>query len=132
MSDLIDSLLSSGATLILARLVISSFFLVAGLFGVFKFSVIVAEMREASLPAPKVFAVATVATQLIGSALLITDVGGLAWLGAGALGVFTLLCIPIAHPFWRLPPAERMPHFQVALEHLALTGGLALAAIASH
>jgi transmembrane protein len=131
MTDLIDNMLTSNAALVLARLVISSFFLVAGMFGLRKFNVIVGEMRDAKLPSPKAFAVATIATQLIGSGLLITNIGGLAWLGAGALGVFTLLCIPIAHPFWRLAPTERMPHFQVALEHLALTGGLALAAIAS-
>ncbi len=55
----------------------------------------------------------------------------LVWLGAGILAVFTLLCIPIAHPFWKLTGEEKSKDFQIVLEHIALVGGLILAAVAT-
>ncbi|MCW2389610.1 transmembrane protein [Sphingobium sp. B11D3B] len=116
---------------VLARLVMASFFLLAGLFGVFNFGAVTAEMQAVALPSPELFAVATITTQLVGSFLLITDVRGLGWLGAAMLGVFTLLCIPVAHAFWLHDEPRRTLDFQIALEHIALTGGLLLAAIMS-
>ncbi len=127
----LDAILGSNAALVAARVIVSSFFWMAGIFGVFNFSVIVQEMRDASLPSPHAFAVATILTQLGGSFLLITNVANLTWLGAGILGVFTLLCIPVGHAFWRLSEPRRTSEFHIALEHIALTGGLMLAAIAS-
>ncbi|WP_226634762.1 DoxX family protein [Novosphingobium profundi] len=131
MSEWIHALLAQPTTLVVGRIVLSSFFVIAGIFGVFNFDVIVAEMQTAKLPAPQAFAVATIATQLLGSALLITNFAGLAWLGAGILGGFTLLCIPLGHPFWLYAEPRRTVDFQIALEHIALTGGLLLAAVAS-
>lgn len=131
MLSLIDSFLGSHSAVIVGRSIISSFFLIAGIFGIFNFGVIVSEMKSVSLPSPEAFAVATIATQLIGSILLISNVAGLAWLGAGILAVFTLLCIPVGHPFWTFDEPRRTHEFQIALEHIALTGGLLLAAIAS-
>jgi transmembrane protein len=124
-------MLGSEVVLVFARVIVSSFFLVAGLFGVFNFNTVVQEMRDASLARPQLFALATIITQLSGSALLITNVAGLAWLGAGILGAFTLLCIPFGHAFWRYPEPKRTAELHIALEHVALTGGLLLAAIAS-
>jgi transmembrane protein len=43
-------------------------------------------------------AIAVIILQLGGSALVIS--GRFVWLGAGALGMFTALTIPIAHSFW--------------------------------
>ncbi len=123
------SLLSRRATPILARSILASFFLIAGLFGLFNFLAVTSEMQAVALPAPKMFAVATIATQLGGSILLITNLRGLGWLGAGALAVFTLLCIPVAHPFWLQDEPRRTVDLQIALEHFALTGGLLLAAV---
>jgi len=113
------------------KVILTSFFWIAGVFGVFNFKTIIQEMVDCGLPYPVVFAVATVLCQLTGSALLITDYQGLAWLGAGALGVFTLLCIPIAHPFWKFDGERRMLEFQVALEHITVVGGLMLGAAIS-
>jgi transmembrane protein len=70
-----------------------------------------------------------IATQLVGSFLVITNVAGLTWLGAGILGVFTLLCIPYGHPFWRFGEPKRSEELYIAF--VALTGGLLLAAVAS-
>ncbi|WP_324743205.1 DoxX family protein [Pseudomonas veronii] len=131
MLDSFEMLLLNDIVLVFARVVVSSFFLVAGVFGLFNFNVIVREMQDASLRPPRLYAVATIATQLGGSFILISNIAGLAWLGAGILGVFTLLCIPVGHAFWRFPEPKRTAELHIALEHIALTGGLLLAAIAS-
>ena len=52
-----------------------------------------------------------------------------AWLGAGALGVFTLLATVVAHGFWRFEGIERAHQFNTFLEHIGLIGGFLLAAI---
>jgi DoxX len=79
----------------------------AGVFGLFNFAAVVAEMKGANLSSPRLCAATMIATQLVGSFLVITNVAGLTWLGAGILGVFTLLCIPYGHPFWRFEEPKR-------------------------
>lgn len=124
MHNAIVHLLDSDAFSLLSRIVLTSFFWSAGIFGLFKPSLIVAAVRRAELPAPRLIAAAMIVTELAGSALLITDVTSLGWLGAGALGVFTILSIPLGHPFWRFDPPRKMEEFQIAVEHLAVVGGL--------
>ncbi|MCU4423655.1 DoxX family protein [Acinetobacter sp. IK31] len=131
MASLIQNALASNYALVIGRIVLSSFFLIAGIFGVFNFDAVVNEMIGANLPLPQLFAFATIAVQLVGSILLISNFAGLTWLGAGILAVFTLLCIPVGHPFWELAEPQRTQDFQIVLEHIALTGGLLLAAIAT-
>ncbi|MDQ2140626.1 DoxX family protein [Alcaligenaceae bacterium A4P071] len=129
MPSLIHDLLASPSFEIFARVLLTSFFWVAGIFGLFKFGMMVNVIERQSLPAPRLIVAAMIVTELVGSALLITNFNGMAWLGAGALGVFTLLSIPLGHPFWRFSPPKKMEEFQIALEHLAVTGGLICAAI---
>jgi len=125
----IHNLLMSDGFLITARLILTSFFWVAGLFGIFKFGVMVETITSHGLPMPRLIVVLMVITELVGSILLVTDFRAMGWLGAGALGVFTLLSIPLGHAFWRYQPPKKMEEFQIALEHLALIGGLMSAAI---
>lgn len=131
MPNFIAVFLESKFALISRRVILTCLFWMAGLFGLFNFSVIVEEMTGAGLPLPAVFAVATIACQLIGSALIITNIASLGWLGAGALGVFTLLSIPIGHPFWTFEEPRATHEFQIALEHITVVGGMLLAAILS-
>ncbi|MHC8407471.1 DoxX family protein [Pseudomonas sp. TMB3-21] len=119
----------SDAFSILARLILTSFFWIAGLFGIFNFGVMVETIKAHGLPMPRLIVVLMVTTELVGSILLVTDFRSTGWLGAGALGVFTLLSIPLGHAFWRYPPPRKMEEFQLALEHLAVIGGLMGAAI---
>jgi transmembrane protein len=72
-------------------------------------------------------ALAVIFVQLAASALAIS--GRYAWLGAGALGVFTVLTIPIAHAFWSMTGETAFFEMLVAIEHLSLIGGLMLVAI---
>ncbi|MCJ8156747.1 DoxX family protein [Sphingomonas sp. LaA6.9] len=70
----------------------------------------------------------TVIVQIGGSLLII--IGRQAWLGAGALGVFTAIATRIAHPFWQVAdPVARFHERNTFLEHIGLIGGLMLAAI---
>lgn len=131
MTNLLVALADHPASLVVLRVILTSFFWMAGLFGVFNFSVIVQEMSHVKLPAPVVFAVATIATQLLGSALLISDFRGFGWMGAGALAVFTLLTIPLGHAFWTFEEPKRTAEFHIALEHITVIGGLLIAGFLS-
>jgi len=56
-----------------------------------------------------------------------------AWLGAGALGVFTALATLIAHPFWQVAdPVARFHERNTFLEHVGLIGGLMVVAVLIH
>ena len=70
---------------------------------------------------------ATVATQLLGSILLLTT--RWCWLGAGILSVFTAIATLIAHAFWLDEGAERIHQMATFLEHVAIIAGFAGAAI---
>jgi transmembrane protein len=66
-----------------------------------------------------------------GSFLVIAD--SFAWLGAGALGVFTLQAMLIAYPFWRKRVWRKRGAGRNTLligfyEHVGLIAGLVLAA----
>ncbi|MCF7543950.1 DoxX family protein [Pseudomonas petrae] len=129
MPALIHDLLLSDGFSVFARLLLTSFFWIAGFFGVFKFGVMVQAIARENLPWPRFIVVLMILTELIGSALLVSDFRGMGWLGAGALGVFTLLSIPLGHAFWKLQPPKKIEEFQIALEHLGIIGGLMCAAV---
>lgn len=131
MQDLVIAVLQHPVALLVAKLVLTFVFWMAGLFGVFNFKVIVQEMVDVHLPNPRFFALATIFTQLAGSLLIITNLGGYGWLGAGWLAVFLLLTIPLGHPFWKFDEPKRTHEFHIALEHVTVVGGLMLAAILS-
>lgn len=131
MEQILHTALTHPHSIMFMKAVLTSFFWIAGVFGIFNFNAIVKEMIDANLPRPALYAVATILCQLGGSVLLITDFRDLAWLGAGALGVFTVLSIPIAHPFWKFDGEKGMYEFQIALEHITVVGGLMIAAAIS-
>lgn len=126
MDKFIISLVRTRWFAFVARIVLTSIFWMAGLFGVFNFEGKVSEMRGVGLEPPELFAVAVTIVQLGGAALIVAN--RFAWLGAGALGIFLLLTIPIAHPFWTMPEPRSTFVFFVVLEHIALIGGLMVAA----
>lgn len=129
MNEIAASILTTPAALVIARGVLASYFLVAGIFSLVNFSSFVQEITHTALPAPRQMAMAVIATKLGGAVLLMFNAGGMGWLGAVVLAGFTLLCIPVAHPFWRLEEPRRTTSLQFALEHIALSGGLMVAAI---
>lgn len=110
------------------RAVLTLLFWSAGLFGLFNFSAVVAEVRAVGLPYEKLVAAATVLLQLGGSFLVITNFAKLGWIGAIALAIFTLLTIPFGHAFWTFSEPRRTAELHIALEHITVVGGLLLAA----
>ncbi|WP_409419386.1 DoxX family protein [Marinomonas sp. RS-M-Aa-14] len=131
MENFIVTALIHPLTVVIAKVLLTFVFWMAGLFGVFNFKVIVQEMVDVNLPYPRLFALATITTQLVGSLLVITNFSGLGWLGAGWLAVFLLLTIPLGHAFWTFEEPKRTHEFHIALEHVTVVGGLILAAILS-
>lgn len=70
----------------------------------------------------------TIAIELIGPLLILS--GRLIWLGAGMLGVFTLLAAFTANAFWSMPAGpERFGATNAFFEHIGLIGGFVLAAL---
>ncbi|WP_458096763.1 DoxX family protein [Roseomonas sp. WA12] len=124
------ALLDSPVFGVLMRVVVTFPFWASGLAKLLDFGGAQAEMGMFGLHPTAPFAVAVILTQLIGSALVIH--GRHAWLGAGVLAVFTLLTIPLVHAFWAKSGPEAIGAMHVAVEHLGLCGGLALAAIQAH
>lgn len=69
--------------------------------------------------------------------LLIVQIGGsllvilnrFAWLGAGALGVFTIAVTVLAHAFWKLHGPAQFAEMNTFLEHVALVAAFAFAAM---
>lgn len=85
------------------------------------------EARHFGLEPAALVVALTIMVQIGGSLLII--LGRQAWLGAGALGVFTAAATLIAHPFWQVAdPMARFHERNTFLEHVGLIGGLMLAA----
>lgn len=84
-------------TLCLSRVLVTFFFWMAGIYGVFHFAEIVQEMLTVGLPWPVLFAAGTIFCQLAGSALIVFNPAGYGWIGSVMLIVFTLLTIPLGH-----------------------------------
>lgn len=113
----------------LARIVLTFMFWSSGLAKLIDFNTGLAEMSRFGLEPAWLFYLATVVIVLAGSAMVILD--RWTWLGAGALAVFTLLTIPIAHHFWTMEEPLRTMEFHVAMEHITVVGALMTVAYAS-
>jgi transmembrane protein len=110
----------------LARIALTFGFWGSGLSKLIDFQGGVAEMTHFGLEPAIAFNIATIVTQLGGSALVISN--RWTWLGAGALGVFTALTIPLVHHFWTMEEPFRTIEFYVAMEHITVIGGLMVVA----
>jgi transmembrane protein len=123
----IAALLDSRAVSFLGRLLLTLMFWSSGLAKILDWKAGLADMAHFHLSPPAAFNAATIAVQLVGSLLVLF--GPWAWLGAGMLGVFTLLTIPIAHPFWTLEGPQRTAEMYTVLEHVSIVGALVVVAV---
>src|SRR3954466_5890663 len=85
---------------VLARIVLTFAFWGSGLSKLIDFQGGVGEMASLGFEPAAGFNIAVSIVQLAGSLLIILD--RWAWLGAGALAVFTALTIPLVHHFWSM------------------------------
>lgn len=115
-----------GAWLI-ARLALPGPYLLGGVMKLADWPAAVAEQAHFGLQPAAIFAALTIAVELLGPALILA--GRLVWLGAGMLGVFTLLAAVLANAFWAMAGPERFAATNAFFEHVGLVGGFVLAAI---
>ncbi len=129
MPTLIARLLDNQVFLLLARLVLTLPYWTSGLRRLFDLAASIDELEGYGLHPAGPINWLVIFTLLGGSLLVI--VNRRAWSGAGALAVFTLATIPVAHDFWNLNGYSARNELSIAFEHLGLAGGLMLAAILS-
>ncbi|MEO9338657.1 DoxX family protein [Mesorhizobium sp. SB112] len=117
----------SGAVRFISYLGLCAAYLQGGLVKLTDFPGAIAEMTHFGLNPPALFAALVVVLQLLAPAMILT--GFWRWLGALALGGFTLLATFIALRFWELPDGqERFMAANSFFGHLGLVGGFLLVA----
>lgn len=125
--SLINGLLASKSFGLPARVLLTFVFWSSGLAKLTDFPMAVAEMQAYDLQPAVLMAILVIAVQLGGSALIIS--GRSVWFGAGMLGVFTALTIPVAHAFWTMEGERAFIEMLFVFEHITVIGGLMVAAI---
>ncbi|MDG0854604.1 DoxX family protein [Roseateles puraquae] len=110
----------------LALLALCAAYLEGGITKLMDFGGALAEMQHFGLAPAAPLAVAVIALELGGSALVLS--GHLRWLGALALGAFTVAASFIANDFWAMSGPDRISAMHAFFEHLGLAGGFALVA----
>ncbi len=124
----VDAILDWRPTWFLARLLLVGAYLLGGLVKLADWQGAAAEQAHFGMHPPALWAALTIAVELVGPVLILT--GRWVWLGAGMLGVFTLLAAFTANAFWTMPPGpERFGATNAFFEHLGLIGGFILAAL---
>lgn len=123
MTDTIQRYLHHPALALLARVALTFPFWGSGITKLLYFNSGIAEMAQFGLHPAIFFNVATIIVQIFGSILIIAN--RLAWLGAGALAVFTGLTVILVHSFWSMTEEPfRTIAFHTATEHVGIIGGL--------
>ncbi|MDB5563249.1 MAG: DoxX family protein [Hyphomicrobiales bacterium] len=125
----VAAILRSSWLWLLTRLLVTFMYWYAAIGFIIDFSGAQAAMGMSGMQPAWLIAGLTIAVQLIGSALIILDRA--TWLGAGMLGVFTLLTIPLVHHFWNMTGLEAMQAMLESEEHVTVVGGLIAVSILS-
>ena len=112
----------------LARLALVGAYLLGGIVKASDWQAAIGEQAHLGMHPPALWAVLTIAIEIVGPLLILS--GRFVWLGAGMLGVFTLLAAITANAFWAMPAGQdRFMATNAFFEHLGLIGGFVLAAI---
>lgn len=90
------------------------------------FNSAIGEMRHFGLSPAAPLAALVIALELGASVAILT--GFYRWLGAGFLGVFTLMATFVANRFWEMGGQDRFMAANSFFEHLGLTGAFLLVA----
>jgi uncharacterized membrane protein YphA (DoxX/SURF4 family) len=125
--DWVDAILDWRWTWPIARLFLTALFLLGAAIEILDFPAAAATQEQFGLHPGWLWATATIAVQLVGSAIIIS--GRHVWLGAGMLGVFTGATEFVAHRFWELSGLARFQARNEFVEHIGLVGGLIMVAL---
>ncbi len=110
----------------IALLLLCAAYLQGGLDKAMDFNAAIAEMNHFGLSPAGPLAAAVIVLELGASVLILA--GFWRWLGALALGGFTLFATFVALRFWEMAPPERFMAANSFFEHLGLVGGFLLVA----
>ena len=109
-----------------ARLLMGGAFLIAGLRNIGAIAPLAGFIGSRGLPFPRLMAMAGVALEIIGGALV--AIGPFALYGGLGLVAFCVLATLIFHNFWDHQGAERVNHLNAVITNSALAGGFLLVA----
>jgi uncharacterized membrane protein YphA (DoxX/SURF4 family) len=123
----VADLLSWQWTWRLARVALVSAYLIGGVNKLFDFTAAVAEQEHFGLHPAWFWAVLAIVVEIGGSLLVVT--GRLVWLGAGGLGVLTVVAMLVANNFWSMAGQDRFMALNAFFEHLGLIAGFVLVSI---
>ena len=123
----VDEVLDWHGTGLLARVGLTSAFILGGLMKLSNFGAAVAEQQHFGLKPAWLWAAFAIAVEIVGPFLIILR--RFVWLGAGALGVLTAIATYVANDFWNLTGAERFAALNSFFEHIGLIAGLVLVAL---
>jgi len=123
----LERVINAPATRSIALLALCAAYIQGPLTKIFDFPGALAEMDHFGLHPTSFFAVAVIVFELSASAMVVT--GFLRWLGALALGGFTIAATLIALRFWEMAPGmERAMAANAFFEHLGLAGAFVIVA----
>jgi uncharacterized membrane protein YphA (DoxX/SURF4 family) len=120
----VDTVLGWGGTFFLARIGLTSAYLLGGVTKLFNFGGAIAEQAHFGLNPPWLWAVLAICVEILGPILIIT--GRFVWLGAGAIAVLTAVASFVANDFWNLQGHARFVAMNTFFEHVGLVAGCVL------
>ncbi len=124
----VDAILDWRWTGFLARLALVGAYLLGGIVKASDWTAAVAEQAHFGMHPPAWWAAVTIGIEIVGPLLILS--GRFVWLGAGMLGIFTLLAAITANAFWAMPAGQdRFMATNAFFEHVGLVGGFVLAAL---
>ncbi|KVQ69727.1 DoxX family protein [Burkholderia ubonensis] len=123
----VRALLSRPWFLPLARLALVSAYLIGGVAKALDFDGAVAEQAHFGLHPAALWAALAIAAEIVGSLCVVFN--RYTWLGAGSLGMLTLVAMWVANDFWNHTGIERFMALNSFFEHLGLIAALALATV---
>jgi len=121
----VSALLAQPWVLPLARLALVSAYLIGGIAKALDFNGAVAEQAHFGLQPAALWAALAIAVEIAGSLCIV--LGRFTWLGAGSLGMLTLVAMAVANDFWNRTGAEHFMALNSFFEHLGLIAALVLA-----
>ena len=123
----VDAVLEWRWTWLIARVGLTGPYIVGALMKLSDLHSAVLEQEHFGLRPGLPWAWLTIATEIAGPMLVIS--GRFVWLGAGMLGVFTLLANLLVNRFWEMAGEARFAATNGFFEHIALVAGFVLAAL---
>lgn len=110
-----------------ARLALASAYIVGGFAKLLDFAGAITEQEKFGLNPGWLWATLAIVVELGGSLLVVAN--RFVWLGAGGLGVLTLVAMLTANAFWLSTGHERLMVINAFFEHLGLIAGLVIVSI---